>query len=134
MPDAGSPPASSPQTRSVRAYVFASRLFIAHVLAYPLAFVAAVAAMPVAIHLSFETIEALVAEHGRDVTIVGHYVVRLVAWPAGLAFALPHLSVIPYALDRGGHRARRAHWVVLGAVAALILAAGGISWVWLLTL
>ncbi len=63
---------------------------------------------------------------------VGQLIVRRLAWPAGVAFALPHVIGVPWAFGRDPVRARRVAWIGLGALVGIGVALGGASWLWLL--
>lgn len=116
------PPPSRPLLKRLERYV------LAHVAGYPLTFLWAVAAIPLTIHLFIRDLDAL----NEDLPRIGDFVVRKLAWPAGAAFALPHLVALPWAFGRNPARWRRPVWIVIGAEAvAGVLFAGG-SWLWLL--
>ena len=115
--------------RSGRLLHAVHRLFAAHALAYPLAFLAAVAAMPLVIHASGAELAALEAAGQLEAT--GDLVVRKVLRPAGLVFALPHLLVAPWALGRDEARSKRFFFVALAILGGACLGAGGAGWAWL---
>jgi hypothetical protein len=104
-----------------------ARYVLAHVAAYPVAFVWAAASIPIAIQLSARDVDAL----NDDLPAIGRLIVGRLAWPAGVAFALPHLIAVPWAF--GGERARRgrAAWLGIAGVAAAGVLVGGASWGWL---
>ncbi|APR80009.1 Hypothetical protein A7982_05356 [Minicystis rosea] len=104
------------------------RLVVAHVAGYPIAFVWAVAAIPLAIHLSIGTIDQL----GGDMDRVGRFIVGRLAWPAGIAFALAHLTALPWILARDPKRGMRISLISLAVLAALGVLAGAASWAWLM--
>lgn len=103
------------------------RAFLAHLLAYPLAFLTACAAIPLSIHLFITTID----EFGDDLTAVGQYIVHLVAWPAGALFAVAHLLALPWVFGRDPARGRRLFLKSFAALSAVVLLAGAASWLWL---
>ncbi len=103
------------------------RYVVAHVAAYPIAFLWAVASIPIAIHLSIHDLDAL---HG-DMDAIGTLIVGRVALPAGAAFALPHAIALPWAFAREAARLRRPTWIGIGALAALGVLVGAASWLWL---
>lgn len=118
-------PAPTPRrARLVRAF---ERAFLAHLLAYPLAFLTACAAIPLAIHLFIGDIDRL----GDDLPAIGQYIVRLVAWPAGALFLLAHLLAAPWVFGRDPARGRRLFLRAFAALSALVLVAGAASWLWL---
>lgn len=106
------------------------RYVLAHVAAYPIAFLWAVASIPLTIHLFIRDIDAL----DGDMKAVGQLVVRHLAWPAGAAFALPHAFGIPWAFGSDPARWRRPTWTGIAAVAALGVLFGAASWLWLFLL
>lgn len=120
-----SPPAPSP-LRRIRAV--AERIAVAHFVGYPLAFLWAVAAIPLTIHLSAHALDQL----GGDMDKVGHFIVRRLAWPAGAAFALAHMAAIPWIVARDPKAGMRRCLLVLAGIAAVgaLFAAG--SWLWLM--
>jgi hypothetical protein len=83
--------------------------------------------MPLTIHLFHRELDAL----DDDMPAIGDFVVRRLAWPAGVAFALPHLLALPWAFGRRPARWRRLAWIGIAAVAAIGLALGAASWLWL---
>ena len=105
------------------------RYVLAHVAAYPIAFLWAMASIPLAIHLNERALFALDA--AGDTRAVGMFVVHRVAWPAGAAFVLPHLFGIPWAFGKDLTRWSRPTWIGIGGVAAAGVVFGGVSWIWL---
>jgi len=110
--------------RSLRLLV--ERLAVAHFVAYPIAFLTAVAAIPLAMYLHLEELERL-----GDANAIGMAAVRLVAWPAGIAFLLAHVSVARWAFGRDEVRGRRWFLRAVGALAGAIVLFGSASWLWL---
>lgn len=104
----------------------AERLAVAHFIAYPIAMIWAVAAIPLTIHLFIDDLDRL---DGNDA--VGAFVVRKLLWPAATAFVLAHTAAIPW-LVAGDPRAgfRRCISVLAGLAGGGILC-GGASWLWL---
>ncbi len=115
------PPPSRPLLRRFERYV------LAHVASYPIAFLWAVASIPLAIQLSIRDIDAL----NQDMPAIGQLVVRRLAWPAGAVFALPHLFALPWAFGREPQRWRRRTWIGIAAVAGAGVVFGAGSWAWL---
>jgi hypothetical protein len=103
------------------------RYVLAHVSGYPIAFLWAMAAIPLTIHLSLRDLDAL---HG-DLPAIGQLIVRRLAWPAAFVFALPHVLAIPWAFGRDPARYRRRTWIAIAAVAAAGVVFGAVSWLWL---
>src|SRR5262249_6242507 len=120
-PESDAPPTSRPFLKRMERYV------IAHVAAYPIAFLWAVAAIPLTIHLHIRELDAL----HDDMPAVGHVVVRHRASPVGAAFALPRLFALPWAFGRRPARFRRPAWIGIAAVAASGLLFAAASWLWL---
>ena len=120
-PEAEEPPPSRPLLRRLERYV------LAHVAGYPLAFLWAVASIPLTIHFFIRDIDAL----HDDMPAIGNFVVRRLAWPAGVAFALPHPFGLPWAFGRNPKRWRRPVWIAIASVAATGLLFGATSWAWL---
>lgn len=122
-----SPPAAAPAPSWPRRIVaIAERLAVAHFLGYPIAFLWAVAAIPLTIHLHAAVLERLEADQ------VGQYVVRRLLWPAGAAFALAHTTAIPWLVVRDPKRGLRLSLLSIGALAGVGAAFGAASWLWLL--
>ncbi|MDI1477966.1 hypothetical protein [Polyangium sp. y55x31] len=118
---------NTPAPPRFRIRLFLERLAVGHFFGYPLAFVWAVASMPLTIHLHFERLSLI--EH--DTEAMGQLVVRLVAWPAGVVFVLSHLFAIAWGLAQ---EKKRGQWVFFGGF-GVILGAGVLfgagSWLWL---
>ena len=103
------------------------RLIAGHFFAYPIAVVWAMASIPLAIHLYIREIDLL-----PDKAAVGQFVVRRVAWPAGIAFVLVHLTATLWAFARepaAGFKRFIRSVAAIGIVGALV---GLASWGWLL--
>jgi hypothetical protein len=124
MPPVEASPPSRPRLPRLPRF---ERYVLAHVVSYPLAFLWAVACIPLTIQLSLPDIDAL----NQDMPAVGQLVVRRLAWPAGFVFALPHLFAIPWAFGRDPARWRRRTWTGIAAVAGVGVLFGGGSWLWL---
>jgi hypothetical protein len=126
MPEPPPVPAKTEPGPKPRSRVLVERLAAGHFFSYPLAVLWAAAAIPLAIHLFHEELDAL---HGDDA--VGARVVRLVAWPAGAVFVLGHAASLFWAFgrdaDRGFHRYLRG--VAALGIAGLVV--GAASWIWL---
>ena len=111
-----------------RYLVFLPRFVAGHIFAYPLAFVWAIASMPLAMHLHFDQLAPL---EGNDEAI-GKYVVRLVLWPAAIVFVLLHLCALVWAIDQ---RHAKSQWFFFGGFGALLASGvlfGAASWLWLM--
>jgi hypothetical protein len=106
----------------------AERLAVAHFVGYPIAFLWAVAAIPLTIHLNAAAIDQIGGEMDR----VGQFVVRRLAWPAGVAFALAHATAVPWIAASDAKRGQRISLLCLAALAVLGVIAGGASWLWLI--
>ncbi|MFT3769058.1 MAG: hypothetical protein QM820_26760 [Minicystis sp.] len=111
-----------------RIFAVAERVAVAHFAAYPIAFLWAVAAIPLTIHLSIGVLDQL----DGDIDRVGHVVVRRLVWPAGTAFVLAHATAIPWLLARDPRQGMRRCLTGLGALAILGVLTGAASWLWLM--
>jgi hypothetical protein len=116
--------ASPPARRGLRRF---ERFVLAHLAAYPIAFLWAIASIPLTIQLFIHDIDAL----HQDLPAIGQLVVNRVAGPAGVAFVLPHLFALPWAFGRDAARWRRPTWIGIAAVGGVGLVFGGASWLWL---
>jgi hypothetical protein len=103
------------------------RYVLAHITGYPIAFLWAMAAIPLTIQLSIRDLDAL----HDDMPAIGQLVVRRLLWPAAVVFALPHLFAIPWAFGRDPDRFRRRTWIAIGGLAAAGVLFGAVSWLWL---
>lgn len=103
------------------------RLVLGHLAGYPLAFLWAVASIPLTIHLFFAELAPLES----DPALMGKAVVRLVAWPAGAVFLLAHVVGLAGGLAQDPLRGKRIFFGGLGALAGMGLLAGAGSWLWL---
>lgn len=111
----------------MKARRFIERLAVGHFFAYPLAFLWAVASMPVAIHLNAAELEQL----PDNQEILGQFVVHLVAWPAGVVALISHLCAIGWGLSG---ESQKGKWIFLGGFGAMLASGvlfGGLSWLWL---
>jgi hypothetical protein len=117
------PPTVAPRSAS-RIVV---RLALGHVAAYPLAFLWAVAAIPLTIHVFHGDIDA----SGGDPAVFARLVVVRLAWPAAAVFLVEHAVAIAWALGRDPARATRRFAWGTGALAAVGVVLGGASWAWL---
>ena len=118
---------NTPAPPRFRLRLFLERLAVGHFFGYPLAFVWAVASMPLTIRLHFERLSEI--EH--DTEAMGQLVVRLVAWPAGVVFVLAHLFALAWGLAQSK---KRGQWVFLGGFGVLLgtgVLFGAGSWLWL---
>ncbi len=109
--------------------VFVARFVAGHVFAYPLAFLWAIATMPLVMHLNFNQLEAL----AHNEKAMSDLILQHVAWPAGAVFALLHLCALVWALAQ---KHPRSHWAFFGGFGVMLgsgvlLCAG--SWIWLFT-
>jgi hypothetical protein len=100
---------------------------VAHVLAYPIALLWAVAAIPLTIHLSIHDIDALSGE----MEAVGKLVVRRLVWPAAGAAILAHAAGLPWAFTQDAARGMRRFFWSAGLLAAAGAASAAASWGWL---
>ncbi len=110
---------------------FATRLMIAHMIAYPVAFVWATAAI----------VPSLATLSNEALALPAEQIANKVLWRVGAAslvvFALAHVTALPWARARAdeakaraGRRGYIAATVGLGATG---IAAAAVAWGWLLT-
>ena len=160
-PQAGAVGSSSPQAASLGRAALVSRLFAAHVVSYPLMFVAAAAGMSLSIIANDEALlqvvatmapttgiqRWLMAEVGLGMVEAASFeiIMRPVVVVMLAVFVISHAASVPWALaarraaladDWGGAEIRRARlrWVVLSLGATvLVVLAGAVGWVIILT-
>ena len=127
MSDPPSPPATEAPLppRPTRGAAM-TRLIAAHLLSIPLAIGFAIAAMPPTFHLFSD---ALIRMEDDS---IGMFVVTRTAYPAAVAFALPHLLVIPWMVGREPARHKRFFMITIIALYALCVLTGGAGWLWLI--
>ncbi|MEP7126634.1 MAG: hypothetical protein ABJE95_37225 [Byssovorax sp.] len=113
-------PAKTPRIKIVE------RLIAGHFFAYPVAVVWAAASIPLSIHLFIHEIDLL-----PDKEAVGQLVVRRVAWPAGAAFVLVHLTAALWAFAREPAVGFKRFIRSVAAIAIVGAAFGVASWGWL---
>ncbi len=101
-----------------------NRFIAAHFIAYPIALIWAVGAIPlVLLTLSHDALYAGAEQASKIV------VVRL-AWPAGISFVLAHLTAIPWAMERGDASRKKKMFVLLDvALGAIGMVVGAIAWI-----
>lgn len=112
----------------MKARRFVERVAVGHFFAYPLAFLWAVASMPIAIHRNAAHLETL----ADNEEVLGQFIVHIVAWPAGIVAVVSHLCAIGWALSGDNPKGK---WIFLGGFGAMLATAvlfGGASWLWLL--
>jgi hypothetical protein len=97
-----------------------------HFISYPLAFLWAVAAIPLTIHVSVHRLDAL-----GDDQAAANFIVHRLAWPAGASFLVTHLFAVPWILARDRRRGVRIFLTSVAIQAALAVLSGGASWLWL---
>src|SRR5262245_13321040 len=100
---------------------------VAHVLAYPIALVWAVAAIPLTIHLSIRDIDAL----SGDMDAIGKLVVGRLVWPAGASAVLAHAAGFPWAFGSDAALGLRRFLWSAGLLAGAGVLAGVAGWGWL---
>jgi hypothetical protein len=98
----------------------------AHFIAYPVAFLWAVAAIPLTIHVSIQKLDAL-----GDEQAAANFIVHRLVWPAGASFVVTHLFAVPWLLARDRRRGVRVFLTSVAIEAALAVVSGGASWLWL---
>ncbi len=110
--------------------VFIARFIAGHLFAYPLAFLWAVASMPVVTHLNFKQLDNI----ANNDKAIGEFVLHRVAWPAGVVFLLLHIAALIWAIAQKYPRAQWAFFGGFGVILASGVLFGAASWIWLLTL
>lgn len=110
--------------------VFIARFMAGHIFAYPLAFVWAVASMPLVTHLNFDQLEAIASNDKA----IGDFVLHKVAWPAGIVFVLLHIAAITSGLAQRHPKSQYLFFGGFGVLLASGVLFGAASWIWLLTL
>lgn len=103
------------------------RLIAGHFFAYPIAVVWAAASIPLAIHLFIHEIDLL-----PDKEAIGQLVVHRVAWPAGLAFVLVHLSAGLWAFAADPALGFKRFIRAVAGIAVVGALFGAASWGWLM--
>lgn len=128
MSDPSSPPVPNAAPAPLRPTrgVAVTRLLLAHLLSIPLALGCAIAAIPPAIHLSWESLVLI-----DDMQAVGMFLVRRIAYPAAVAFVIPHILVIPWMVGRDSVTYKRFFTIAILALYAGCVASGIAGWVWL---
>ncbi len=103
------------------------RLIAGHFFAYPIAVVWAAASIPLAIHLFIHEIDLL-----PDKEAIGQLVVHRVAWPAGAAFVLVHVSAALWAFAADPALGFKRFIRAVAGIAILGVGFGAASWGWLM--
>jgi hypothetical protein len=111
-----------------RAKTVAVRVFIAHLIAYPIVLAWALGSMPL-------VIVGVVAAFGTslDESVIAHHVLVRLLWPVVPAALLAHAAGVVWGLDRDEKRGRRLFIVGMAVLAGVPVLGGGISWIWLVT-
>jgi hypothetical protein len=110
--------------------LFSIRCLAGHIFAYPLAFIWAVASMPIVMHLNRMHLEDI----AHDEKAMGDFILLRAAWPAGIAFVVMHVAAIVWALAQ---KHPKGHWAFFGGFGFALgggILFGAASWIWLLTL
>lgn len=110
--------------------LFSIRCLAGHIFAYPLAFIWAVASMPIVMHLNRLHLEDI----AHDEKAMGDFILLRAAWPAGIAFVAMHVAAIVWALAQ---KHPKGHWAFFGGFGFALgggILFGAASWIWLLTL
>jgi hypothetical protein len=148
------------RTRS-RARLFFERFLLAHFLSYPVAFVASIAAMPMAVRLRAAALlnagsEGASSRIMRDVAqqlelspteaAQAEIVFTFVLWTCIAVLLVVHLASLPWAIaaaraashvppdERGVRRGRNVFVGVTIATVILVVLCGAVGWLWLLLL
>jgi hypothetical protein len=125
-------PATSPPRRTLVARFKEAfpRLLYAHLVAYPLTFAWAVAAIPPCLYVIPDKII-----FKEDVTVVSQMVLANLRWPALFVAIVSHAIALPWGFVREENRkrARRLYWISVGVLFAIAVVVGGGWWIWLMT-
>jgi hypothetical protein len=105
-----------------------ARFVLAHLAAYPVGLLWAMASVPILIPYYIREIDALEG----DLPAIGLLIAHRALLPFGAAFFLVHLFAIPWTFAKNPERWRRLTWRGIGGVAALGLAFGVAAWGWLI--
>jgi hypothetical protein len=105
----------------------ALRLLIAHALAYPVALAWAFGSVPL-------IVVAVASASGTSLADaeIAHRVLVRVVWPAVLSFAAVHAAGATWAWSADARRGWRLFAWSSGALMAIAVVAGGVSWLWLM--
>ncbi len=110
--------------------VFIARFTAGHIFAIPLAFVWAVATMPLIIYRSFDELLRL---EGQD-EVIGQFIAWKTLWPGVAVFVLLNICAFIWAVTQ---RHPKSQYVFLGGFGVILASGvlfGATSWIWLLTL
>lgn len=103
------------------------RLLVAHALAYPVALAWALGSVPLIV-VSVASATGTSLADGE----IAHRVLVRVAWPAALSFAAVHAAGAAWAWSADTKRGWRVFAVSAGALVAIAVVVGGVSWLWLM--
>lgn len=104
-----------------------ARVLLAHLVAYPIAFAWAVAAIPLLFPIYEDALIGL-----YEMQQVADFLLAKIAWFAALTFVLTHLAVIPWALAAPLDRGKRLFVISACALFSAAVVTGGVGWTWLL--
>lgn len=104
------------------------RLVVAHFVAYPVAFLWAVASVPILVPLHEETLFRF-AEQAE----MAAFLTNEMLLPAAVGFVFAHLVALPWAFAADARRGLRRYLVLGGGLVGLTLLVGASGWLWLLT-
>jgi hypothetical protein len=111
-----------------RAKTAAVRIFIAHLVAYPIVFAWALGAIPA-------IIVGVVSVVGTslDDAEVAHRVLLKLLWPVITVAVLAHAAGVVWGFDRNEKRGKRFFVVSMAALGGIPVLGGAASWIWLMT-
>lgn len=110
--------------------IFIARFIAGHLFSIPLAFVWAVAAIPLIIHRNFKQ---LLQMEGQDKTI-GDFIAWQTIWPGIAVFVLLNICAFIWGIAQ---RHPKSQYIFLGGFGVILASGvlfGAASWIWLLTL
>jgi hypothetical protein len=117
-----------PRVDGSRAKTISVRVFVAHLVAYPVALAWAMGAIPALI----------VREASRyglsiDEAVLVHRILVGLLWPVVPAALVEHLAGVAWGIDRNEKRGRRVFLVATAVLLVVPVLGGGASWIWLMT-
>lgn len=100
------------------------RVFVAHLIAYPIVLAWALGAMPAMIVRVVSAVGT-----SLDDADVAHRVLVLLLWPVVASALLAHAAGVVWGLDRDEKRGKRVFVVVMAALGGLPVLGGAASWI-----
>ena len=126
----GTAPETKPLTTLQKVIKVFERVMLAHLAAYPIAFLWGLGVSPILIHRSFDEFSAIEGNEAATTALMTHKLIL----PLAVSFTLVHLLAIPWAFGKDPIVGRRFFLRTAGAVTLLGVLVGGAAWIWLFTL